>query len=185
MPDMTQPNAHLFLHCPRCGKKTLDPDGRKSFACTACAFKFYLNCAAAAIGLIFRRDKKLLVTRRKHPPARGMLDFPGGFAQPGETIEACMEREIKEELSIGISSMTYLFSLPNTYLYAGVRYDITDFVFLCRAEHPEDAVPGDDVADVLFMDINELDTVQFGLESPKTVIERLCSGKFDHIMPAR
>jgi len=80
----------------------------------------YLNCAAAAIALIFSPANNLLVTRRKYDPAKGMLDFPGGFADPGETIEECLIREVKEELNLDMEKLTYICSYPNTYQFKKV-----------------------------------------------------------------
>jgi len=173
---LKHPNAHLFSYCPRCGEKTLDPVGPKSFLCRKCTFKFYLNCAAAAIALIFTPDNELVVTKRKNAPAKGMLDFPGGFAEPGESIENCIKREVNEELCLDIISATYLFSLPNTYHYADVTYDITDFVFQCRVDHFEKARPGDDVLALYFSDITSLDRNLFGLDSARAVVDRLQAG---------
>lgn len=128
------------------------------------------------MALITTPDRRIIVTRRKNDPAKGMLDFPGGFAHPGETIETCLKREIKEELRLDITSLEYLFSLPNTYRFADVTYDITDFVFRCRVENPNTAQPQDDVEAVYFMDAGALNKDQFGLDSAKAVVDRLCSG---------
>ncbi|NKE69183.1 (deoxy)nucleoside triphosphate pyrophosphohydrolase [Nitrospiraceae bacterium HYJII51-Mn-bac16s-1-B09] len=51
-----------------------------------------------AIAIIVR-DGEILVTRRKegvHLP--GLWEFPGGKRDSGETIRACLLREVKEEL---------------------------------------------------------------------------------------
>ncbi|MCD4675256.1 MAG: NUDIX domain-containing protein [Desulfobacula sp.] len=170
---MENPNAHLFKYCPQCGVKNLAVSDEKSFLCGSCDFKFYLNTAAAGIAVIFNKNDKLLVTKRKHDPAKGMLDLPGGFADPGETIEECLIREIKEELNIEIGSLNYFCSVPNTYLYKNITYSITDFAFLCSVNNFDTIQACDDISDFYFMELNELDKNAFGLESPKIVIDRL------------
>ena len=53
--------------------------------------------------LIFRRtgeDIHLLMIRRKGHPFLGCLALPGGFAEPGETIESTAERELQEETGL-------------------------------------------------------------------------------------
>lgn len=173
---LKNPNFHLFQYCPQCGRKSLVISDEKSFLCSSCNFKFYLNTAAAGIALIFNKKGELLVTKQKYNPAKGMLDLPGGFADPGETIEECLIREIKEELNLNITSLIYFCSVPNTYIYKNVTYSITDFAFLCSVDHFDTIKASDDISDFYFIKLTSLDKSRFGLESPKTVIDRLREG---------
>lgn len=166
---MNNPNTQLFQFCPECGLKKLVPDSVKSFICQDCGFKFYLNCAAAAIALITDTDGRILVTKRKYDPFKGMLDFPGGFAEPGESIEQALIREVKEELFIETADLRYLMSLPNTYLYKDVSYPITDFVFLCQARSLDPISAGDDIDGYDFILPHKLDENDFGLDSAKKI----------------
>ena len=53
--------------------------------------------------LIFRKTGEnvhLLMIRRKGHPFLGCLALPGGFAEPGETIECSAERELEEETGL-------------------------------------------------------------------------------------
>ena len=170
---MINPNANLFSFCPGCGKKTLIPDGIKSFSCRACEFKFYLNTAAAGIALIFNPDRQLLVTRRKNEPARDTLDLPGGFIEPDETAEQGLIREVKEELNLDVADLTYFCSVPNQYLYRTVLYSVTDLVFICRVADLTPLTPADDVSQAFFADVATIDPNEFGLHSPRVVIEKL------------
>ena len=55
-------------------------------------------------GLIYDAAGKLLIARRKAGLANGgKWEFPGGKLQQGESPEACLEREIAEELGISIA----------------------------------------------------------------------------------
>lgn len=174
---MYNPNTHLFKYCPQCGVKNLSAIGEKSFLCRRCNFKFYLNTAAAGIALIFNSRDELLVTRRRHDPACGMLDLPGGFAEPGESMETCLIREIKEELNLDIQSLTYFCSVPNNYLYQDVTYAVTDFAFVCKVDQFNGIKACDDISDYTFLDLLNIDPDLFGLESPKIVIDRLIKTK--------
>lgn len=64
----------------------------------------YRNVVAA---MIFSRDGKLLMARQ-HPKGGGVYidcwHIPGGGVEEGETKEEAMIREIKEELSLDVSS---------------------------------------------------------------------------------
>jgi mutator protein MutT len=55
---------------------------------------------------ILRKDKKILICQRKRGGRYALKwEFPGGKLEPGETIEQCLRRELREELSIEIQSI--------------------------------------------------------------------------------
>ncbi|MEL6816864.1 MAG: A/G-specific adenine glycosylase, partial [Cyanobacteria bacterium J06598_3] len=55
------------------------------------------------VAVIADADGKILIDRRKQEGLLGGLwEFPGGKIEPGESVEACVSREIKEELGIEI-----------------------------------------------------------------------------------
>jgi NAD+ diphosphatase len=167
------PNQHLFVFCPHCGEQTLSTGSLKSFSCKNCSFNFYINTASAGIALIFNEKNERLVTRRRYDPAKGMLDFPGGFSEPGETIEDSLKREVKEELDLDISKLTYFSSCPNKYIYKQVTYNIIDFAFICKVKGFDKIKAQDDISDYYFIELLKIDKNQFGLDSPKMIIDQL------------
>jgi len=170
MSKENNPNQDLFIHCPGCGRAALKPATKKSFSCSSCQFVFYLNCAAAGIAVIVEKNQ-LLVTQRKQDPFKGTLDLPGGFAEPGESIEQSLIREIKEELDLDIIHLKYLCSFPNTYPYKSVVYPVTDMAFICKVKTFDTIKAMDDIENYYFIDLLKLDKNLFGLASPKKVIE--------------
>ncbi|MCG8564740.1 MAG: NUDIX domain-containing protein [Desulfobacterales bacterium] len=167
---MNNPNQNLFSHCPSCGRKSLVPRNEKAFQCRECSLVFYMNCASAAIGLIANEKGELLVTRRKRNPAAGTLDLPGGFIEPGESAEQGLKREIKEELNLEVTGMTYFTSAPNTYVFKDVQYAVTDLAFICRVDDFSPISADDDVAEFFFIPPEKIDPALFGLDSPKIII---------------
>lgn len=50
-----------------------------------------------------RRDGRVLIAQRKDTSMLGGLwEFPGGSREDGESMEACIARELKEELGVGL-----------------------------------------------------------------------------------
>lgn len=55
------------------------------------------------VGAAIVQDGRVLAARRTHPPeAAGRWEFPGGKVELGESAEAALAREIREELGCGI-----------------------------------------------------------------------------------
>lgn len=57
-----------------------------------------------AAAIIFNNNNELLICRRADDSSMGGLwEFPGGKLEPDETLEECIVRECREELSVCIS----------------------------------------------------------------------------------
>ena len=68
-------------------------------------------CAA-----VVERDGRYLITRRqKGVHLEGYWEFPGGKCDPGETLAACLVRELREELDVGISVGVEMFTTTHEY----------------------------------------------------------------------
>jgi A/G-specific adenine glycosylase len=57
-----------------------------------------------------------------------MWEFPGGKVEPGESLEACLAREIQEELGVGIR----VGAAFGVYRHAYTHFRITLHAFLCE-----------------------------------------------------
>lgn len=65
---------------------------------------------------VVERGGCFLVTRRlRGTHLEGCWEFPGGKCDAGETREACLEREILEELGCGIRIAAPLLSVSHEY----------------------------------------------------------------------
>ena len=74
-----------------------------------------------AAALVFREGKLLIAQR--HPDAHlgGLWEFPGGKREPNETFEACLTRELREELGIEVVVGELMENLTHTYPEKTVR----------------------------------------------------------------
>ena len=71
-----------------------------------------LDVAAA---LVFRDGKLLITQRQADAHLGGLWEFPGGKREPDETFEACLRRELREELGIEVVVGELLESLTHAY----------------------------------------------------------------------
>jgi len=55
-----------------------------------------------AAGLVFRNGRLLITQRRPTDHLGGLWEFPGGKREGEESFEACLERELAEELGIEV-----------------------------------------------------------------------------------
>ena len=90
----------LFRFCPVCGSADFQPHDARSKRCGACGFTYYLNASASTVAVIRDAAGRLLVVRRAKAPAKGTLDLPGGFVDPGETLHEGCIREVREETGV-------------------------------------------------------------------------------------
>ncbi|MEC4806143.1 MAG: A/G-specific adenine glycosylase [Jaaginema sp. PMC 1079.18] len=83
------------------------------------------------IGVAVIRDEngKILIDRRlEEGLLGGMWEFPGGKIEPGETVQDCIKREIKEEIGIDIAVEDHLITINHAYTH----FKITLNVYFCR-----------------------------------------------------
>lgn len=74
-------------------------------------------------GLVFRGGKLLITQRRPGDHLGGFWEFPGGKREPGETFEACLVRELREELGIETRIVAHLDSIIHEYPEKTVRLE--------------------------------------------------------------
>lgn len=163
----------LLPYCPKCGSQNFPINSHCSRKCTDCGFEFFKNPSIGAAAFAFDDDGKLAVVRRTKNPAKGTLDLPGGFADIGETIEEAIKRELREETNMEVEVESYLFSIPNTYVYGGIDAYPLDFFFKCRiVDKSNIAVDVSENSELLFLAPEEINPEDFGLASVRKAITR-------------
>lgn len=166
-----------FLFCPHCGSIHFVEHDAFSKHCKDCGFTFYPNAAASTVAIIVNEQKQLLCIERKSEPAKGTLDLPGGFVEPGESITEGLVREVKEEINAEIVNCTFLFSEANEYSFSNHIVHTADAFFWCKIKDYETICAADDAARWTWININELNPSDFGLHSIRKGIERLLEMK--------
>ena len=161
---------HKFKYCPVCGSEQFVVQNEKSKCCNRCGFQYFLNPSGATAAFIFNAQKKLLVLRRKHNPGRGLLDLPGGCADIGECAEEGIKREIKEETNLDVSSLRYLFSIPNQYEYSHFMVPTLDLFFICKVTNTLNIKANDDAESFLWLPIEQIKVEDFAFTSIKKAV---------------
>lgn len=81
------------------------------------------------VAVIWNDRGEILIDKR---PPKGLLgglwEFPGGKIEAGETVEQCIQREIKEELGIEIAVGDRLIEIDHAYTH----FRVTLQVYHCR-----------------------------------------------------
>lgn len=107
---------------------------------------------------VILRAGKVLITQR---PANGLLgglwEFPGGKLESGEELDACLQREICEELGVPVSVKHRL----GTYSHAYTHFKVTVHAFFC--DLVQDAQPTAlQVADLRWCSLSSLEKFPMG-----------------------
>lgn len=119
---------------------------------------------------IIRRDGEILIARR---PAGshlgGLWEFPGGTREPGETLEECLVREIREELELTVRVERHALSVAQTYPDREVNLHF----FECVPVSGSPAAVG--CQEFRWVAIRDLDDYEFP-PADRTLLERLRAG---------
>lgn len=162
-----------FKYCPACGKRGMMYNNKVNYLkCISCGFQYFINEAGAVAAIITDKEGRILFTKRAKAPAKNKLDLPGGFVDIGETAEHALEREIKEELDISLSSYRYFMSQPNKYIFGDMTYFTLDLAYICQAESFDNIKALDDISGIRFIAPEEVNPDDIGLASIKEIIKQ-------------
>ncbi|MFE8713051.1 NUDIX domain-containing protein [Aeromonas allosaccharophila] len=161
------------MFCPKCGGQTLLSVSPKEFRCS-CGFHFFQNVAAAVMVALCWQDEVLVAVRARNP-GKGLLDLPGGFVDPGESLEVALRRELQEELGFDMVGQPcrYLGSFANTYPYDGITYHTCDTFFAITLAEKPAIRPADDVADCQWVKLDSLCLSRFAFASTRAAVALL------------
>ncbi len=104
------------------------------------------------VGAVIARDGEVLLVKRKHEPLRGRWSLPGGAVEVGETLQACLTREMREETGLEIQVGPVVEVLDRITEDEGgrVAYHFVLVDYVCRPVGGSLA-PGSDVEEAAFV----------------------------------
>ena len=132
--------ARQHRFCGSCGTPLQVLPGERAMHCPDCAMRCYPQLSPSIIVLIGRGDELLLARSPRF--AAGVYSTLAGFVEPGESIEACVHREVAEEVAVRIGNLRYIASqswpFPHS-LMLGFHADYLGGEIVPQAEEIEDA----------------------------------------------
>ena len=136
-------------YCGRCGTRTQPRGGERARECPACGLVSYPRVSPAMMVLVIR-DREILLARAPRFPG-AMYSALAGFVEPGETIEDCVHREVREEVGIEVDRLAYFgsqsWAFPHSLMIAFTAHYAGGDLVLDPAEiaearwFPLDALP--------------------------------------------
>lgn len=109
---------------------------------------------SVAAAIIFREEQVLIARRATHKHLAGYWEFPGGKIEAGEEPEACLVRELAEELKIIIQVNHHIMDHIHNY----GDFTITLKAYSCTFVNGEITLTDHD--EVLWVNVNDLPSYQ-------------------------
>lgn len=97
-------------YCGVCGGITQRDEHELARRCPSCGNQIYPKISPAIIIAVVKENKLLLAHNKNF--REHWYSTLAGFIEPGESIEACAEREVLEEVGIRIKNIRYFASQP-------------------------------------------------------------------------
>jgi NAD+ diphosphatase len=97
-------------YCGRCGNKTEASRSERARVCRACGLVSYPRVSPSMIVAVIREGKILLAQSPRFKG--GFYSVLAGFVEPGETLEECVKREVREEVGLDVKNIRYFGSQP-------------------------------------------------------------------------
>ena len=103
--------THQF--CGQCGKSMQPIDWEIAMKCYHCQHRAYPRVSPCIIVAIRKHKKILLALHTRHKKDNyPVYTTLAGFTEAGETLEACVEREVFEEVGLKVKNIQYVTSQP-------------------------------------------------------------------------
>jgi NAD+ diphosphatase len=96
--------------CKRCGLELKIQDSERAKKCPDCGHQSFPRISPAVIVLVEKGDQCLLARSPRFQDA--FYSVLAGFAEPGETLENTVAREVLEETGIEVKDISYFGSQP-------------------------------------------------------------------------
>ena len=148
--------AERMKYCPTCAAelRVRDVDGSERLACAAagCGFVFWNN-PLPVVAAVVRWRGQFVLARNVRWPA-GLFSMITGFVERDETPEVTLQRELREELGLGLARAAFI----GHYAFAPANQLLVAFL----ADGAGELCVGSDLAEAKLVKPEELAGYDFG-----------------------
>ncbi|VVO78459.1 MULTISPECIES: NAD(+) diphosphatase [Pseudomonas] len=134
----TWAREHRF--CGNCGQAMAQVPRERAMYCQPCDLRSYPRISPSMIVLVTRGDEVLLARSPRF--VTGVYSTLAGFAEPGESAEDCLIREVREEVRIEVKNIQYMGSqcwpFPHSMML-GFHAEYAGGEIVCQEDEIEDA----------------------------------------------
>lgn len=102
--------------CGRCGSPQERATEELGKVCPNCGQREYPRIAPAMIVAVVSRGRLLMAHATKH--REGLFSVLAGFVEPGESLEECVAREVREESGVELAEINYFASQSWPFPYS-------------------------------------------------------------------
>jgi NAD+ diphosphatase len=152
-----------YQFCGQCGKPTETRNKEFAKICHVCGLTNYPRISPAIIVAVVKNNQILLA--QSHRFTSKFYSVLAGFVEPGETLEECVKREVKEESGIEVKNITYFGSqswpFPNSLMIA----------FTAEYESGEIEVDQEEIADAKWFTAKDLPQIPGSISIARKLID--------------
>jgi len=149
--------------CSACGSALRRHEDVLAKVCESCGFTMFPRISPAVIVLVERQDKVLLARASRF--AENLYSVLAGFAEPGETLEDTVLREVREEVGVEVRDIRYFGSQPWPYP------DSLMIGFTASWAAGEIAADNDEITDARWFTVDDLPRIPDRLSISRSLID--------------
>lgn len=150
-------------YCGQCSSHTIIHPKDNGKICPRCNLVSFPQISPAIIIGILKGNKILLANGTRFKSS--IYSVLAGFVEPGESLEECVEREVKEEVGIGIENLRYFGSqswpFPNSLMIG----------FLADYKEGELSINQDELIDANWFTKDELPPIPSKISIARRIID--------------
>lgn len=135
-------------YCGYCGHNTFLRKHEHCRECRSCAQLVYPKISPAVLALVKKGNQILLARSSKF--TEPFYSILAGFVEPGETLEQCVIREVREEVGIKVKNVCYFGSQPWPFTHSLM------VGFFCEWQEGEIQIDACEIEEAAWFDVYNL-----------------------------